>query len=52
MRVKKIKDVLTGGVESMVELATEFSGHSETAFGNINTAVVEHSSALTEVSKL
>ncbi|KAK1426096.1 hypothetical protein QVD17_14764 [Tagetes erecta] len=51
MRVKKIKDVLTGGVESMVELATEFSGHSEASFGNISSAVVEHSSALTECSR-
>lgn len=51
MRVKKIKDLFTGGIESLSELATEFSGHSETTFGSINFEVVEHSSAVTEVSK-
>ncbi|KAK9068491.1 hypothetical protein SSX86_012605 [Deinandra increscens subsp. villosa] len=48
-RVKEIKDVFAGGVESLAELATEFGVHSETAFGNINSEVVEHSSALTEL---
>ncbi|XP_076917746.1 kinesin-like protein KIN-5D [Bidens hawaiensis] len=51
MRVKKIKDVFTCGIESLAELATEFSGHSETTFGDINFEVVEHSSALTELIK-
>ncbi|KAJ0503217.1 putative plus-end-directed kinesin ATPase [Helianthus annuus] len=49
MRVKKVKDVFTGGIQSLAELATEFSGHSKTAFDNINSEVVEHSSALTEL---
>ncbi|KAM0065565.1 putative plus-end-directed kinesin ATPase [Helianthus debilis subsp. tardiflorus] len=49
MRVKKVKDVFTGGIESLAELATEFNGHSKTAFDNINSEVVEHSSALTEL---
>ncbi|KAI3743404.1 hypothetical protein L1987_61113 [Smallanthus sonchifolius] len=48
MRVKKIKDVFTGGIESLAELATEFSGHSETAFGDVNIEVVAHTSGLTE----
>lgn len=50
-RVEKINDVFAGGVKSLVELATEFSGNSETALGNINSEVVKHSSALAELIK-
>lgn len=39
-------------MESLVELSTEFSGHSEATLGNINFEVVEHSSTLSEVSNL
>ncbi|KAI7729764.1 hypothetical protein M8C21_003070, partial [Ambrosia artemisiifolia] len=49
MRVKKIKDVFTGGIESLAELATEFNGQSQKAFDNINSELVDHSSALTEL---
>ncbi|KAC9683460.1 hypothetical protein E3N88_45405 [Mikania micrantha] len=49
IRAKKIKDVFTGGIKTLAEIATEYSAHSETTFGNLNNAVVEHSSALTEL---
>ncbi|KAI7749756.1 hypothetical protein M8C21_018337 [Ambrosia artemisiifolia] len=42
MRVKKINDVFNSGIESLAELATEFNGHLEKAFDNINSEVVEH----------
>ncbi|KAL4560561.1 hypothetical protein LXL04_032714 [Taraxacum kok-saghyz] len=48
-RVEKIHDVFSSGVKSLVELAAEFSGSSETALGNINSEVVKHSSALADV---
>ena len=51
IRVEKIRDIFSGGIKSLVELATEFSGNSKTALGGINSEVVEHSSALAEVSK-
>nr|XP_043611181.1 kinesin-like protein KIN-5D [Erigeron canadensis] len=47
--VKKMKDVLSGGINSLVQLATELTGNSETALGDINTEVNEHSSALAEL---
>ncbi|KAL7618898.1 hypothetical protein Lser_V15G02121 [Lactuca serriola] len=49
IRVEKINDVFAGGIKSLVELATEFSGNSEKTLGNINSEVVKHSSALAEL---
>ncbi|XP_024982408.1 kinesin-like protein KIN-5D isoform X2 [Cynara cardunculus var. scolymus] len=49
IRVKKIKEVFSGGIKSLVGLATEFSGNSETALSNINSEAVKHSSALAKL---
>lgn len=49
IRVEKIRDIFSGGIKSLVELATEFSGNSKTALGDIHSEVVEHSSALAEL---
>ncbi|KAJ9559081.1 hypothetical protein OSB04_013695 [Centaurea solstitialis] len=51
IRVKKIKEVFSGGINSLVGLAAEFSGNSETALGNINAEAVKHSSAVAELIK-
>nr|GEX98139.1 kinesin-like protein KIN-5D isoform X2 [Tanacetum cinerariifolium] len=49
IRVEKIRDIFSGGIKSLAELAIEFSGNSETALGGIKSEVVEHSSALAEL---
>ncbi|PWA73788.1 kinesin motor domain-containing protein [Artemisia annua] len=49
IRVEKIRDIFSGGIKSLVEIATEFSGNSKTALGDINSEVEEHSSALAEL---
>ncbi|KVH99971.1 hypothetical protein Ccrd_021761 [Cynara cardunculus var. scolymus] len=50
-KARKIKEVFSGGIESLVRLATEFSGNSETTLSNINSEAVKHSSALAELIK-
>ncbi|XP_071690574.1 kinesin-like protein KIN-5D [Rutidosis leptorrhynchoides] len=49
IRAKTMNDIFSGGIKSLVELATEFSEKSVTTLGNINSAVIEHSSALTDL---
>lgn len=46
----KLKTMYGSGIRSLDDLASELDGNSQSTYGNLNSEVSKHSSALQDVS--